>query len=81
MSYKRIVGAKAQLRHAPVKFKHLVEAAGALRGMSVKRAQAYLADVVGRRQCVPFRRFKGGVGRCRQAKQFRTVQVSPQLEG
>ncbi|ENN72087.1 hypothetical protein YQE_11254, partial [Dendroctonus ponderosae] len=74
MGYKRAEGVKAQLRHARVKLKHLVEAAGALRGLSVNRAQAYLADVLARRRCVPFRRFKGGVGRCRQAKQFRTVQ-------
>ncbi|ERL85909.1 hypothetical protein D910_03324 [Dendroctonus ponderosae] len=50
MGYKRAEGVKAQLRHARVKLKHLVEAAGALRGLSVNRAQAYLADVLARRR-------------------------------
>lgn len=42
--------------------------------MPLKRAQAYLKNVIGMKECIPFRRFNGGVGRCAQAKQFGTTQ-------
>lgn len=42
--------------------------------MPLKRAQAYLKNVIGKKECIPFRRFNGGVGRCAQAKQFGTTQ-------
>lgn len=42
--------------------------------MPLKRAVAYLKNVIGMKECVPFRRFNGGVGRCAQAKQFGTTQ-------
>lgn len=42
--------------------------------MPLKRAVAYLKNVVAQKECVPFRRFNGGVGRCAQAKQFGTTQ-------
>lgn len=42
--------------------------------MPLKRAQAYLKNVVAMKECIPFRRFNGGVGRCAQAKQFGTTQ-------
>merc|ERR1712165_615851 len=34
----------------------------------------YLKNVIGHKECVPFRRFNGAVGRCAQAKQFKHVQ-------
>lgn len=40
----------------------------------MKRAVAYLKNVIGMKECIPFRRFNGGVGRCAQAKQFGTTQ-------
>lgn len=51
-----------------VHFKNTRETAMAIKGMSLKKAQAYLSDVVEHKQAVPFRRFNGGVGRCAQAK-------------
>lgn len=42
--------------------------------MPLKRAVAYLKNVGEQKECVPFRRFNGGVGRCAQAKQFKTTQ-------
>lgn len=50
------------------------ETANAIRKMPLKRAVAYLKNVIGQKECVPFRRFNGGVGRCAQAKQFGTTQ-------
>nr|CAI5832724.1 unnamed protein product [Callosobruchus analis] len=42
--------------------------------MPLKRAVAYLKNVINMKECIPFRRFNGGVGRCAQAKQFGTTQ-------
>lgn len=42
--------------------------------MALRRAQKYLKNVIEHKECVPFRRFNGGVGRCAQAKQFGTTQ-------
>lgn len=50
------------------------ETANAIRKMPLKRAVAYLKNVIGHKECVPFRRFNGGVGRCAQAKQWGTTQ-------
>lgn len=58
-----------------VHFKNTTETANAIRGLTVKRAMAYLKNVIARKECVPFKRFNGGVGRCAQAKQFKTTQV------
>jgi ribosomal protein uL22 len=40
--------------------------------MPLRRAQRFLKNVVDQKECVPFRRFNGGVGRCAQAKQWGT---------
>lgn len=40
--------------------------------MSLRRAQRYLKNVTEQKECVPFRRYNGGVGRCAQAKQWGT---------
>lgn len=42
--------------------------------MPLRRAQRFLKNVVDKKECVPFRRFNGGVGRCAQAKQWKTTQ-------
>ena len=42
--------------------------------MRLSKAFIYLADVQAHKQCVPFRRFNGGVGRTAQAKAFNTTQ-------
>ncbi|MGH0190982.1 UNVERIFIED_CONTAM: hypothetical protein FKN15_052104, partial [Acipenser sinensis] len=50
------------------------ETAQAIKGMHIRKASKYLKDVVVKRQCVPFRRYNGGVGRCAQAKQWDWTQ-------
>uniref|UniRef100_A0A3Q3G0U6 Large ribosomal subunit protein uL22 n=1 Tax=Labrus bergylta TaxID=56723 RepID=A0A3Q3G0U6_9LABR len=50
------------------------ETAQAIKGMHIRKANKYLRDVVVKHQCVPFRRYNGGVGRCAQAKQFGWTQ-------
>merc|ERR1712243_489498 len=47
---------------------------GTIRKMPLKRAVQYLKNVINKKECVPFRRFTGGIGRCAQAKQWRTTQ-------
>lgn len=57
-----------------VHFKNTREAAMALKNMTLAKAQKFLEDVKEKKQCVPFRRFKGGVGRCAQAKVWGVTQ-------
>ena len=38
--------------------------------MHIQKATKYLKDVTLKKQCVPFCRYNGGVGRCAQAKQW-----------
>ncbi|XP_050310379.1 60S ribosomal protein L17-like [Anthonomus grandis grandis] len=64
---------RAKASNVPVKFKNLVETANAVRGMSVRRADNYLKNVLKKVECVPFKKFRGGIGKCAQAKQFKTV--------
>merc|ERR1719210_534392 len=42
--------------------------------MNLKSAQAYLEDVCEKRRCVPFRVYKGCIGRTPQAKAFKMSQ-------
>lgn len=42
--------------------------------MPLRRAQRFLKNVGDKQECVPFRKFNGGVGRCAQAKQWGTTQ-------
>lgn len=39
--------------------------------MSLRRAQRYLKNVIGKKEVVPFRRFNGGVGRKAQCHQWK----------
>lgn len=51
------------------------ETAQAIKGMHIRKANKYLRDVVVKHQCVPFRRYNGGVGRCAQVScWFQTLQ-------
>ena len=52
-----------------IRFKSTHETAQAVKGMHIWKATKYLKDVTLKKQCVPFRRYNGGVGRCAQAKQ------------
>ena len=51
-----------------VHFKNTRETAMAIKGLGLRKAQKYLQDVVDHKQIVPFRRFRGGIGRKAQAK-------------
>lgn len=50
------------------------ETAAAVRGLELAKAITYLEDVQTHKQCVPFRRHNGAVGRTAQAKVFGVVQ-------
>ena len=53
-------------------FKNTFETANACRGMELLRAMDYLQAVISHERCVPFRRYNGSMGRCSQAKEFKT---------
>jgi large subunit ribosomal protein L17e len=57
-----------------VHFKNTRETAAAISGMKLKKALSYLHNVKAHKQCIPFRRFKGGVGRTAQASEFGVTQ-------
>merc|ERR1711976_37663 len=42
--------------------------------MNLKRAKAFLKNVINKKECVPFRRFNGTCGRTAQAKNFKATQ-------
>ena len=42
--------------------------------MHIRKATKHLKDVTLKKQCVPFRHYNGGVGRCAQAKQWGWTQ-------
>ncbi|XP_035297360.1 60S ribosomal protein L17-like [Cricetulus griseus] len=57
-----------------VHFKNTHETAQVIKGMHIQKATKYLKDVTLKKQCAPFRRYNGGVGRCAQAKQWGWTQ-------
>ncbi|CAJ0919069.1 unnamed protein product [Ranitomeya imitator] len=65
---------KARGSNLRVHFKNTRETAQAIKGMHIRKATKYLKDVTVKKQCVPFRRYNGGVGRCAQAKQWGWTQ-------
>jgi len=65
---------KARGSNLRVHFKNTRETAGAIKRMPLRRAVKYLKNVMDHKECVPFRRYNGGVGRCAQAKQWGTTQ-------
>merc|ERR1719235_1236458 len=42
--------------------------------MTLRAAQRYLEDVCEKKRCIPFRKFKGCIGRTPQAREFGTTQ-------
>merc|ERR1712044_47400 len=66
--------AKAMGSHLRVHFKNTRETAQAIKRMHLRRAVKYLKNVCDMKECVPFRRFNGGVGRCAQAKAHKATQ-------
>jgi hypothetical protein len=49
------------------------ETCQAVKGLTLKRAKAFLHDVINHKDCVPFRRFADDAGRTAQAKVRRTT--------
>merc|ERR1712121_290403 len=66
--------ALARGSHLRVHYKNTRETAHNIKHMHLRRAQTYLKNVVGKKECVPFRRHTGGIGRCAQAKHWKTTQ-------
>ncbi|CEG74621.1 Putative 50S ribosomal protein L22 [Rhizopus microsporus] len=66
--------AKSRGSYLRVHFKNTHEVAVAIQGMKLSKAYAYLNNVKEHKQCIPFRRFNGGVGRTAQAKEFGATQ-------
>lgn len=50
------------------------ETCQAVKGLSLKRAKAFLHDVINHKDCVPFRRFADDAGRTAQAKRHNATQ-------
>ncbi|CAG0892942.1 unnamed protein product [Cyprideis torosa] len=65
---------KARGSNLRVHFKNTRETAQVIKKMPLNRAVQFLKNVVAKKECVPFRRFNGGVGRCAQAKAWKTTQ-------
>ncbi|XP_076047662.1 ribosomal protein L17 [Oratosquilla oratoria] len=65
---------KAKGSNLRVSFKNTCETANAIKSMSLNRAVRFLKNVIGKKECVPFRVFNGGVGRCAQAKAWGIAQ-------
>jgi large subunit ribosomal protein L17e len=64
--------AKTRGSYLRVHFKNTREAAQAINGMGLTKAITYLDNVREHKQAIPFRRFKGGIGRTGQGKEFGT---------
>lgn len=62
----------SQASNLRVHFKNTRETGSAIKGMSLKRAQHYLENVISKTEIVPFTRFKYGVSRKSQLKAFKT---------
>eukprot|EP00771_Trimastix_marina_P000114 gnl/Trimastix_PCT/112.p1 GENE.gnl/Trimastix_PCT/112~~gnl/Trimastix_PCT/112.p1 ORF type:complete len:223 (+),score=41.83 gnl/Trimastix_PCT/112:400-1068(+) len=65
---ENLTTSKARGSSLRVHFKNTRETAKTIKGMKVEKAKRFLRDVIDKKQCVPFRRFNGGVGRKAQAK-------------
>jgi ribosomal protein L22 len=48
-------------------------------GLKLTKAYTYLGNVNAHKECIPYRRFAGGVGRTGQAKQFKATQGQHEL--
>eukprot|EP00747_Dinoflagellata_sp_TGD_P119822 gnl/TRDRNA2_/TRDRNA2_173098_c0_seq3.p2 gnl/TRDRNA2_/TRDRNA2_173098_c0~~gnl/TRDRNA2_/TRDRNA2_173098_c0_seq3.p2 ORF type:complete len:183 (-),score=52.17 gnl/TRDRNA2_/TRDRNA2_173098_c0_seq3:76-624(-) len=57
-----------------IHYKNTYEVGQAIRGMNLQAAKKYLEAVCERKQCIPFRRHTGCIGRTPQAKAFKMSQ-------
>jgi ribosomal protein L22 len=68
---------KSRLQDIRVHFKNTLETINALRGLSLKKAQAYLKAVLAHKRVIPFRRYNRGIGRTGQATEFGVTKGNP----
>ena len=66
--------AKACGKDIRIHFKNTFEAANAIKGMQLERAQKYMQNVIDHKQCVPFKRYNRGIGRNAQTHQFKVTK-------
>lgn len=66
--------AKAAGKDIRAHFKNTFEAANAIKGMKLEKAQQYLQDVIDHKQCIPFRKYAATIGRTAQAHPFHVTQ-------
>ncbi|POV99689.1 hypothetical protein PSTT_13633, partial [Puccinia striiformis] len=66
--------ARSRSNYLRTHFKNTRETAAAITGLKLAKALSFLSDVTEHKQCVPFRRFSGGVGRTAQAKAHNHTQ-------
>ena len=72
--FQYFLACKSRGSNLRVHFKNTRETARAIKGMHIQKATKYLKDATLKMQCVPFRRYNSGVGRCAQAKQWGWTQ-------
>ncbi|TGZ47116.1 60S ribosomal protein L17 [Temnothorax longispinosus] len=72
---------KARGSNLRVHFKNTHEAARAIKSMALRRAQKYLKNVIEHKECVPFRRFNGGVGRSLAQKLLKNAESNADYRG
>ncbi|KAK4306984.1 hypothetical protein Pmani_021237 [Petrolisthes manimaculis] len=65
---------KAKGSNLRCSFKNTCETANAINKMTLARAVRYLKNVIAKKECVPFRVYNGGIGRCAQAKAWGCTQ-------
>lgn len=70
MIYLLIIGCTAKAYDLRVHFKNTYETAKAIRGMLLRKAEAYLKEVLDHKRCVPFTKYEGSTGRTGQAKEW-----------
>ena len=61
--------AKARVNDLRTSFKNTRETAHAVKGMQLRDAQAYLQDVLEHKRCIPYTRYRYGIGQTAQAKE------------
>jgi large subunit ribosomal protein L17e len=65
---------RAKASDIRVHFKNTRETANAVKGLTYRRAVTFLNNVLNHKECVPYTRFNGHVGRTAQAKAHRATQ-------
>lgn len=64
-----------------MKFKNTHETAQAMKGLTLVNAKAYLENVMEKKDIVPFRRYRYGVGRKAQCKKYKVSNEMMRHDG